>query len=165
MPFFSIIIPVYNTEKYLKQCILSILNQSFNDYEIIIVDDGSVDNCGLMCDYYARIDNRIIVMHQKNLGPFEARGNASQKATGQYILSIDSDDWIEVDALKKIHDLLFERNIDVLIFNYQKVFDDNSAEKQEGLLNECKVYNRNEILGEAIFTEKLNNICTKAVRA
>ena len=88
----SIIIPVYNAENYLARCIDSILNQSYENLEIILVDDGSTDDSGNICDEYKNEDNRIIVLHQKNMGQAEARNNAIQKATGEYYVFVDADD-------------------------------------------------------------------------
>ena len=92
----SVIVPVYKIkEQYLKECIESISKQTYSNLEIILVDDGSPDNCGEICDLYAEKDSRIMVLHQKNQGVSMARNNAIQKATGEWITFIDADDWIE----------------------------------------------------------------------
>lgn len=83
---FSIIVPVYNTERYLKKCIDSILIQKFSDFELILVDDGSEDSCGDMCDKYAEYDSRVRVIHKKNMGVSAARNDGLDKALGDYIL-------------------------------------------------------------------------------
>lgn len=95
MPEVSIIVPVYNVEKYLNQCVDSILNQTFADFELILVDDGSPDNCGVICDEYAVKDSRISVIHKKNGGVSSARNVGLDVATGKYIMFCDSDDWTE----------------------------------------------------------------------
>lgn len=95
MPKLSVIVPVYNTEKYLRQCIDSILSQIFSDFELILVDDGSTDKSGVICDEYSCKDNRIRVIHQENDGVTAARKRGVETATGEYISFIDSDDWIE----------------------------------------------------------------------
>ena len=97
MPTFSIIVPVYNVEKYLTKCIDSILEQTFSDFEVILVDDGSTDNCGIICDQYVEKDDRIQVIHKKNEGLVCARKTGISKASGQYILNVDSDDYISLD--------------------------------------------------------------------
>lgn len=94
-PKISVIVPVYNVEKYLDKCIKSILNQTYTNLEIILVNDGSTDNCGGICDYYAEIDKRIKVIHQKNCGLSNARNTGLSVAQGEYIGFVDSDDWIE----------------------------------------------------------------------
>lgn len=95
MPELTIIVPVYNVEKYLPKCIESILVQSFTDFELILIDDGSSDRCGEICDEYAAKDSRIVVIHQKNLGVSAARNAGLEIARGTYIGFVDSDDWIE----------------------------------------------------------------------
>lgn len=91
----SIIVPVYNVEKYLERCIESIVNQTYKDIEIILVDDGSPDNCSVICDRYAEKDNRIKVIHKQNGGLINARKSGLEIAQGDYIGFVDSDDWIE----------------------------------------------------------------------
>lgn len=95
MPKLSVIVPIYNTEKYLSNCIESILNQTFADFELILVDDGSTDGSGDVCDEYCQSDDRVKVIHQKNGGVTEARKQGIEVALGEYISFIDSDDWIE----------------------------------------------------------------------
>lgn len=118
---FSIIVPVYNTERYLKKCIDSILIQKFSDFELILVDDGSEDGCGDMCDQYAEYDSRVRVIHKKNMGVSAARNDGLDKASGDYILFVDSDDWIENNCLEVLNDVITE-NIDVVVFGLKKIF-------------------------------------------
>lgn len=101
----SVIIPVFNAEKYLPRCVESVLNQSFKDFELILVDDGSTDNSGKICDEYCSEDSRVKVIHQDNQGVSVARNNGMAISEGQYITFIDSDDWIEEDYLRKFVDL------------------------------------------------------------
>ena len=91
----SIVVPIYNTEKYLKKCLDSIINQTYENLEIILVDDGSTDNSGKIIDDYAKKDSRIKAIHQKNAGQSTARNNGIKKATGKYISFIDGDDEIK----------------------------------------------------------------------
>ena len=91
---FSIIIPVYNLEKYLRECVDSILTQTFTDFELILVDDGTKDKSGIICDEYAKKDERVKVIHQENAGQAVARNTGTDIAQGEYIIYIDSDDYI-----------------------------------------------------------------------
>lgn len=97
----SVIVPIYNAEKYLKICIDSIINQSYYNIQIILVDDGSEDNCPAICDEYAQLDTRIIVIHKKNQGLVLARKSGLQIATGEYITFVDADDYIDIDTYEK----------------------------------------------------------------
>ncbi len=115
MPFLSIIIPVYNAEKYLDDCFRSIRKQSFTDYEVIIIDDGSKDASPGICDKVSAEDVRFKTFHVPNGGPSRARNTGFLKATGQYIYCIDNDDYIDgEDLFQKIHDSLAEHPVDVL---------------------------------------------------
>lgn len=103
---FSIIIPVYNVEKYLKKCLTSIVQQNFNDYELILVDDGSTDMSGKICDEFEEKYNNIIVMHISNSGVSNARNKGLEIARGEYIWFVDSDDYVEPEALKILSEQL-----------------------------------------------------------
>lgn len=125
---FSIIIPVYNVQVYLEQCIKSVLDQTYKDYELILIDDGSTDQSGVLCDAYGEKDSRIRVIHQNNGGLSAARNRGIQMAAGDYIIFLDSDDyWKDKDVLEKIYHRLRATNSDVLSFNYMK-FQDNVFE-------------------------------------
>lgn len=113
-PFLSIVVPVYNVEKYIHQCIDSILKQDFKDYELIIVDDGSPDNCPQICDEYSRKDARITVIHKENGGVSNARNTGIEHSNGKYIYFVDSDDWLEPYSLKKLCDIALVTNADVV---------------------------------------------------
>lgn len=117
MPRFSIIAPVYNVEQYLAECVESVLAQTFTDWEMILVDDGSPDNCPRLCDEWAGKDARIKVVHKKNGGASSARNVGIRESGGEYILFLDSDDFYnDKDALKTFDDKLKENETDVLIF-------------------------------------------------
>lgn len=98
----SIVVPIYNIEKYLHRCVDSILRQTYKNIEIILVDDGSPDYCGTICDTYAQIDQRIKVIHKKNGGLSDARNAGIKIATGEYLLFVDSDDWIADNAIESL---------------------------------------------------------------
>lgn len=103
---FSIIIPVYNAEDYLEECILSVVNQSYSDFELLLVDDGSQDNSPEICDHWAEKDHRIKVFHKENGGLSDARNCGIDEAVGDYIWFVDSDDWIVEDSLNKLINVL-----------------------------------------------------------
>lgn len=109
----SIVVPVYNVEKYLSECIDSILAQTYKNFELILIDDGSPDNCPKICDEYAKKDNRIIVIHQKNKGVSNARNAGIKIANGKWIMFVDSDDWIDKDMLEYL--LSGDLNCDVIV--------------------------------------------------
>lgn len=124
MPFFSVIIPVYNVEKYIHQCLDSVLEQTFKDFEVIILDDGSMDNSGNICDEYARNDTRIKVIHDKNQGSFMARIRALDYVKGEYVLYLDSDDYWENDLLETVYGVVLEKSVDMILLRYKAV-DEN----------------------------------------
>lgn len=111
----SIIVPVYNTEKYLYKCIDSILNQTYKNFELILVDDGSTDNSSMICDYFANNDGRICVIHKKNSGVMKARKVGLSQAGGKWISFLDSDDWIEPDFYNILFNFRQLENVDIII--------------------------------------------------
>ena len=114
---FSYIIPVQNTQNYLEQCLQSIIKQNFTDYEIILVDDGSTDNSGNICDYYAEKYSQIRVIHQEQGGLSKARNSGIKTAQGEYFLLIDSDDFIFSEQLESLHEKCSEE-VDIVAFEY-----------------------------------------------
>lgn len=123
MTKFSIIIPVYNVEKYLDDCVRSVLAQSYRDYEIILVDDGSRDGSGTLCDTLAAKDSRIRVIHQENQGLSGARNTGMAAAEGEYLMFLDSDDWWRGgNVLETVARRLERTGADVLSFSYQKIY-------------------------------------------
>lgn len=124
----SIVVPVYKVEPYIRRCVESIIGQTHQRIELILVDDGSPDNCGAICDEYARSDNRITVIHTENKGAYSARNKALDVATGDYLMFVDSDDWVEPDFCEKALNLALENNVQMVAFMYNYVFEgrDNS---------------------------------------
>lgn len=114
----SVIVPIYKVEQYLRKCIDSILNQTYKKLEIILVDDGSPDSCGKICDEYANIDERIKVIHKKNGGLSDARNVGIDMANGEYIVFIDSDDYIEMDYIEYLFNLLKNNNCKMSICSH-----------------------------------------------
>ena len=121
-PAISIIIPVYNQEKYLGKCIQSIIEQRFSNIEIILVNDGSIDRSLEICKKYAEIDNRIIVIDQGKFGVVETRKRGVLKSKGDYIAFIDSDDFFAPEGLENLYNLA-QKGIDLVIGNYDRVWD------------------------------------------
>lgn len=162
---FSIIIPCYKVEKYLSECVDSVLNQSFTDYELILVDDGSPDRVPEMCDEYAKKDARVRVIHQKNAGLACARNAGIIDAKGEYLICIDSDDYIaKNDILARVAEKTAS-GVDVVLYGYQKYFESNNAKGESCvpfLTGVCSTY---EMLRSVLET---NSYCgtawTKAVK-
>lgn len=122
---FSIITPIYNSEKYLDKCILSILNQSYNNFELILIDDGSTDDSPSICDSYAKQDSRITVIHQNNSGQTVARKNGADVAKGEFIACIDSDDWIDKDYLLEFKKVIDKYDVDVICSGMKRIVGKN----------------------------------------
>lgn len=121
----SIIVPIYNVDKYIVRCVESLLNQTYSNLEIILVDDGSPDNCPQLCDEYAKKDNRIKVIHKKNGGLSDARNAGMKVATGEYISFIDSDDYIALDFFETLYNTMITENSDVVECSVVKFYEDN----------------------------------------
>ena len=138
----SVIVPVYNVEKYLDKCVSSILNQTYRGIEIILIDDGSTDGCGRMCDEYQ--DERIRVIHQANKGLSEARNSGIDIATGDYILFVDGDDWIEPNTVECLLNACVESNADAACCGHYKEFTDRTT--AYSLTQEQKVYEGDEVV-------------------
>lgn len=121
----GVIVPIYNVELYLEDCIESIIKQSYRNLEVILVDDGSNDNSGKICDRYAKSDSRIHVIHQKNMGPIMARYNGLINSNSDYITFVDGDDWIELFAYERMVPYM-ETNNDVIMFQIIRYFDETN---------------------------------------
>lgn len=136
---FSIIVPVYGVEDYLPQCIESVLNQSYDDFELVLVDDGSKDGCGMLCDKYAKFDSRIIVLHKQNGGLVSARIAGVNVATGDYSMCLDGDDWLGSKYLQSFEKIASIYKPDIICAGYTKAFTDHETKieipLEEGLMN------------------------------
>lgn len=142
---FSIIVPIYNVEIYIEQCIESLINQSYENIEIILVDDGSLDNCPLICDKYASTDSRIRVFHKENGGLSDARNFGLKKAKGEYIIFVDSDDYIDHDACKRFKEVIYSnQNVDIIASNSKRLGD--TEPKNEMYTYISKIVNGREFL-------------------
>ena len=126
MPYFTVIVPIYNVEKYLEKCLNSIRNQTFEDFEVILIDDGSPDRCPQICDQYPRMDERFSVVHKTNEGLQRARRTGVQKAKGKYVAFVDSDDWVDCGWLEFVFHQLNRCETDILILGYKQDFADKT---------------------------------------
>ena len=141
----SIIIPVYNVELYLRECLDSIINQTYNNLEIILIDDGSPDNCGAICDEYAEKDTRIIVIHKENEGVSAARNDGLEMVTGDWFTFVDSDDWIEPDYCENF--IQFASNHQANMIFFGGIIYENGG-------NESVI--RRSVLSEFVYTKEQN---------
>lgn len=135
-PLVSIIIGMYKGEKYIKECIDSVINQDYSNLEIILIDDGSPDKCGVIADEYAKMDSRIVVIHQANLGVSVSRNNGLDKAHGDYICIIDQDDVISSDYISYFYDLIVKYDAEIALTPtadkfFKKIKEDKSSDKSE----------------------------------
>lgn len=120
----SVIIPVYNIEKYLRACIDSVLAQTYKNWELILIDDGATDSSGLICDEYANVDSRVKVFHQKNGGRSAARNAGLNSATGSFVMFVDGDDWIDPDCLEKAYVALSKHEASMAVFRCRNIYSD-----------------------------------------
>lgn len=150
----SIIVPVYNVEPYLEKCLNSILAQTYNDIEVLIIDDGSTDHCGEICDHYAAQDNRIRVFHTENRGLSAARNIGLDHARGQYIGFVDSDDWIEPDMYNRLFCIMQDTDADIVTCRFFQEYC-NKTEESSGPLSMFMVKG-NDILRTYLLQ---HNIC------
>lgn len=154
----SIIVPVYNVEKYLDRCIRSLLNQTYEDYEIILVDDGSVDSSPIKCDLYAQKSKKIRVIHKKNGGLSDARNVGVDYAKGMYISFVDSDDYVHPDYLKELVSSLEDTNADFSAVGIKKTYSETSEINSTNNDYQIKQYNANKALSIALYQE-FHDVC------
>ena len=152
---FSVIVPIYNIEKYIRRCIDSVLSQTFSDFELILVDDGSPDNCSAICDDYARKDERIQVIHKQNGGLVSARQAGIKVAKGDYIFNLDGDDAVLEVALESAYKIICDTKADMVSFSYKCSINGECGDTVEDLVNEG-LYNKEQI-EEHIFPKLLSD--------
>lgn len=154
----SVIIPVYNVFPYLSECVDSVLSQTYQDLEIIIVDDGSVDGCLELCDEYVRKDRRVKVIHKKNGGLSDARNVGMGVAQGEWVYFVDSDDWLDRSAIKKLYDYAVTNHCDAVQGNMYYVYKDymlyRNVSKQE---RKKHILKRDEAMHELIINDRIKN--------
>jgi len=154
----SVIIPIYNVAQYLSQCMDSVLPQSYQDLEIILVDDGATDDCPRMCDEYEAKDSRVRVIHKKNGGLSDARNAGMKIARGEWIYFVDSDDWVDHDAIRKLYQFAVENHCDVvqggLYYAYYDHLLYRKASKKE---QEKTILDRHDAMRELIVNDRVKN--------
>lgn len=163
---FSIVVPVYNVEKYLLECLNSIANQTFDDYEVILVDDGSTDISGKICDEFCATHDKFKVFHKQNEGLLKTRLFGRTKMNGEYMISIDSDDFIANNSFKILRNYIEKYNKpDIICFN-KYIFCNNQIIKPDDSIDGLSVYSKNsaEILLSLFTSTKLNNLVTKVIK-
>lgn len=159
MPLISIIIPVYNVELYLKRCVDSVLSQTYTNIEVILIDDGSVDYSGKICDAYEAADERIRVIHKKNGGTSSARNSGLQIAKGEYIGFVDSDDYIAEDMYYSLFTYM-QDDVDITCCDWLYVPSQKTSH-----LDAVEKFSQEEAMAEVIMRRKINtSVCTKLFR-
>ena len=154
LPLITVVVPVFNVEKYLDECIQSILCQTYQNLEIFLVDDGSPDRCGEMCDAYAKRDSRISVIHQKNKGLSGARNSAIDVCTGEYITFVDSDDWISPDMIDQLYKSLVLEGAQMSCTSPESFYEDGTMTGRNGS-DEVLVYTKEKALDCFLFNDYL----------
>lgn len=155
----SIIVPCYNAEKYIERCVKSLEDQTYQDVEIILVDDGSKDNTAAVIEKLAKNDSRIKFLSQRNSGPNAARGNGIKRATGDYVMFIDSDDWLSQNAVSELVKLFDKNGVDVIKFN---AITEPSKRKLGKIISDnegSRTIENKEILKMLLSSDRLNNLC------
>lgn len=140
----SVIVPVFKVEQYLEKCVNSIINQTYKNLEIILVDDGSPDRCPEMCDNFAKKDKRIKVVHKQNGGLSDARNAGIDKSTGNLLMFVDSDDYLELNAIEILYNNLVQTNADISFSDFAFVYDDD--EGIHNYENKIEVYSKEEVI-------------------
>ena len=169
-PFFSVIIPIYRVQEYIEQCIESILKQTFQNLECILVDDGSPDNCPELCDRYAVLDKRVKVIHKQNGGLVSARQAGLKLSSGKYIVNVDGDDWIEPVLLERIHTIAERYDPDVISYaffcDFPEYIKRDEEPLQEGLYGRAAIKSSvfPRLLMGRDMTHIHSNLCGKTIR-
>lgn len=161
MKYLSVIVPVYNTEKYLSRCISSILGQTWTDLELILIDDGSTDGSGRICDDYAAADKRVKVIHKKNGGVSAARNDALKIAEGRFIGFVDSDDWIAPHTYEHAISKAMESGTEIVQFNFCNIVDGKVREVRKRF---CEEGLRSMPLCPGSWNSGWFSVCNKLIR-
>jgi glycosyltransferase involved in cell wall biosynthesis len=159
MPLISIIVPVYKVEPYLRGCLDSLVNQTYRNLEIILVDDGSPDRSGEICDEYASADKRIIVIHQENKGVSESRNAALNTAHGDYFLFVDSDDWLEKNTCETALHIAEEQHADIVVFGIKVHF--LSGEMRNIGTGRCGPIDKCAMMGQLVDIDIMSSLLNK----
>lgn len=145
-PVISVIVAVYQSEKYMRRCLDSIRGQSFSDFEVIMVDDGSRDKSGVICDEYAKLDSRFRAIHKKHEGVSSARQTGLDAANGEYIIHADPDDWVEPTWLQNLFHKIMDENADIVICDYERVYSNQTSY----CCQKPRTLNSNDILADLL---------------
>lgn len=151
MPKVSVIIPVYNVEKYLRECLDSVINQTLSDIEIICINDGSTDNSLGILKEYAEKDSRIKIITQENQGQGVARNNAIEAAQGEYLVFVDPDDFLDSEALEVINKSFSDSAVDIIQFDYLVCSEDGANNRQRVFKKRAKRYFNLNLLNNKVF--------------
>ncbi len=158
----SVIVPIYMVEKYLDKCILSIINQTYKNLEIILVNDGSKDNCLNICKKYASQDKRIKIINQSNSGVSSARNAALDIANGDYIGFVDPDDYIENNMYETLIKLLEENNADIAVGAYKRFTENETINKNPNIQKKVQIFNKEVAMHKLLEDRELtNHLCNK----
>lgn len=163
---YSVLVPVYNVEKYLEQCIESVINQTYQNFELILMDDGSTDSSGFICEKYVKNDTRVRVYHQENQGLLITRRNLLKYVEGDYCLFLDSDDYWDINLLKNVDESIKTYHCDMVIYNFKRVTSKGTF-INKSILKDKHIYdssNKAEIFEHLIDSSDLNNLWIKGVK-
>ena len=153
-PLISVVVPIYNVENYLCRCVDSIISQTYSNIEIILVDDGSPDNCPKICDDYKKKDSRVVVVHKENGGLSDARNAGIKVMNGKYVTFIDSDDYVEKDYVEFLYNLIEKYNVKMSICSYKAIYDTGTILTQA---NDCEyTLTSSETLAKMLYHEDFN---------
>lgn len=165
---FSVLVPVFNVESFITECIDSVLHQTYQNFELILIDDGSTDSSGKICDEYEKNDNRIKVYHQGNEGHIMARRKAISKVSGDFCLFLDSDDYWDYDLLAYVYQTISKHDCDMVLFKYKRVSENGDIlSESKAVFKDNMVFdesNKEEIFKILISSSILNNLIIKAVK-
>lgn len=161
---FSVLVPVYNVEKYLTKCLVSLKEQTFKDFEVILVDDGSKDNSGKICDKFCEENRNMKVIHKKNEGLISARRTALELSSGDYCVFCDSDDFLEKNALEELHNVISSKNPDLIIYNAYLYQNEKKETFFKDVFEEGIIKDKQEIYVKLLTEYAINSLCIKAVK-
>ena len=164
-PEFSILVPVYNVEKYLDSCIDSVLKQTYRDYELILVDDGSKDGSGRICDSFGAKYPNIHVFHKENRGLLHTRRFGIEKATGKYVVFLDSDDMLFDNALERIHEMFEKYRSDVVMYGWARLKEGKIVDSVRSAEKEVQITDKHRMYMKCFCNYDYNSLCIKACRA
>lgn len=153
----SVIVPIYNVEKYINKCVDSILNQTYQNLEVFLVDDGSPDNCGSICDLYAEKDDRVKVIHKQNGGLSDARNVAIDKMSGKYVTFVDSDDYLDLNYVEKLYTAIKKNDADMSVGSYAYITEDGKIINHPKNTGKIEVFEQEKALYELLDSRKFSN--------